>query len=198
MLVAQTFVFSYLWAVGGNLTENYWDQFDTFVRTQFDDMGEAKLPAAGDLWSYYVDYEARRMDTWEKIVPAFKYNRDGSFFEMLVPTIDTVRFGYILDKLLSVRRSVLYTGGTGVGKSVIARGLLEGIADRQSYVPVFINFSAQTGSMRTQEMIESKLEKRRKNVLGKTLILSDGTAKKVESIKRKFCCRWSGKKEVLL
>ena len=51
-------------------------------------------------------------------------------------------------------------------QSVIARGLLEGIADRQNYVPVFINFSAQTGSMRTQEMIESKLEKRRKNVLG--------------------------------
>lgn len=56
------------------------------------------------------------MDNWEKIVPSFKYNREGSFFEMLVPTVDTVRFGYILDKLLSVRRSVLYTGGTGVGK----------------------------------------------------------------------------------
>ncbi|CAL1541921.1 unnamed protein product [Lymnaea stagnalis] len=166
MLIAQTFVFSYLWAVGGNLTENYWDQFDTFVRGQFDDMGEAKLPSAGDLWSYYVDYEARRMDTWEKIVPSFKYNREGSFFEMLVPTVDTVRFGYILDKLLSVRRSVLYTGGTGVGKSVVARGLLESIADRQNYVPIFINFSAQTSSFRTQEMIESKLEKRRKNVLG--------------------------------
>ncbi|XP_055873384.1 dynein axonemal heavy chain 6-like isoform X2 [Biomphalaria glabrata] len=166
MLIAQTFVFSYLWSVGGNLTENYWDAFDTFVKTQFDDMGEAKLPSAGDLWSYYVDYEARRMDSWEKIIPNFKYNPEGSFFEMLVPTVDTVRFGYILEKLLSVRRSVLYTGGTGVGKSVVARGLLESIADRQNYVPIFINFSAQTSSFRTQEMIESKLEKRRKNVLG--------------------------------
>ncbi|BFZ25685.1 hypothetical protein BsWGS_28724 [Bradybaena similaris] len=166
MLVAQTFAFSYLWAVGGNLTENYWDPFDTFVYSQFDDMPEAKLPVTGDLWSYFVDYEARRMDTWEKIVPSFKYNPEESFFEMLVPTVDTVRFGYILDKLLSVGRSVLYTGGTGVGKSVIARGLLESIAERQSYVPVFINFSAQTSSNRTQEMIESKLEKRKKNVLG--------------------------------
>ncbi|XP_012945206.1 dynein heavy chain 6, axonemal [Aplysia californica] len=43
MLVAQTFVFSYLWAIGGNLTENYWDPFDTFVRSQFDDLGEAKV-----------------------------------------------------------------------------------------------------------------------------------------------------------
>ena len=48
----------------------------------------------------------------------------------------------------------------------MARGLLQGIADKANYVPVFVNFSAQTSSMRTQEMIESKLEKRRKNVLG--------------------------------
>ena len=56
------------------------------------------------------------MDTWEKIVPSFRYDKEVPFFDMLVPTVDTVRFGYILDKLLSVRRSVLYTGGTGVGK----------------------------------------------------------------------------------
>ena len=52
-------------------------------------------------------------------------------------------------------------------QSVIARGTLNNIAERQNYVPVFINFSAQTSSNRTQEMIEGKLEKRRKNVIGK-------------------------------
>ena len=56
------------------------------------------------------------MDMWEKIVPAFKYNKEVPFFEMLVPTVDTVRFGYLLEKLLAVRYPVLYTGGTGVGK----------------------------------------------------------------------------------
>lgn len=35
------------------------------------------------------------------------------------------------------------------------------------YVPVFMNFSAQTSSVRTQEMVESKMEKKRKNILGK-------------------------------
>ena len=51
-------------------------------------------------------------------------------------------------------------------QSVIARGTLLSISQRQNYVPVFINFSAQTSSARTQEMIEMKLEKRRKNVIG--------------------------------
>ena len=56
------------------------------------------------------------MDQWERIVPKFQYNKEMPFFEMLVPTVDTVRFGYLLEKLLAVNRSVLYTGGTGVGK----------------------------------------------------------------------------------
>ena len=77
---------------------------------------QLQLPTVGDLFGCYVDFELRRMDQWERIVPAFKYNKEVPFFEMLVPTVDTVRFGYLLEKLLKVNQSVLYTGGTGVGK----------------------------------------------------------------------------------
>ena len=70
----------------------------------------------GDLWSCYMDYETKRMDLWEKIVPRFVYNPELPFFDMVVPTTDTVRFGYLLEKFLAVGHSVLYTGFTGVGK----------------------------------------------------------------------------------
>lgn len=56
MLVAQTFVFSYLWAVGGNLTENYWDPFDTFVYSQFDDMPEAKVAVCCIIYFFLLMY----------------------------------------------------------------------------------------------------------------------------------------------
>ncbi|KAE8631104.1 hypothetical protein XENTR_v10001083 [Xenopus tropicalis] len=165
-IVCQTFVFCYLWSVGGNLTENYWDAFDTFVRQQFEDNPEAKLPNSGDLWSVYMDYDTKRLDPWERIIPSFKYSNNVPFFKMLVPTTDTVRYGYLMEKLLAVRHSVLFTGTTGVGKSVVARGLLNRIQEEAGYVPVYINFSAQTSSSRTQEIIESKLEKKRKTILG--------------------------------
>ena len=50
---------------------------------------------------------------------------------------------------------------------MIARGLLDNISEKANYVPVFMNFSAQTTSIRTQEIIEGKLEKKRKTILGK-------------------------------
>ncbi|XP_078146083.1 dynein axonemal heavy chain 6 [Centroberyx gerrardi] len=165
-VVCQTFIFCYLWAVGGNLTNSHWDAFDSFIREQFEANNDTELPSCGTLWSVYMNFNNKRLEPWEKIIPSFKYNKELPFFEMLVPTTDTVRYGYLMEKLLSVRRSVLFTGITGVGKSVVARGLLNSIQEEAGYLPVYINFSAQTSSARTQEMIESKLEKKRKNILG--------------------------------
>uniref|UniRef100_A0A673W197 Dynein axonemal heavy chain 6 n=1 Tax=Salmo trutta TaxID=8032 RepID=A0A673W197_SALTR len=165
-VLCQTFVFCYLWSVGGNLTDSHWDAFDSFVRQQFEDNNDAKLPSSGDLWSVFMDFNHKRLEPWERIIPSFRYNKELPFFEMLVPTTDTVRYGYLMEKLLSVGHSVLFTGITGVGKSVVARGLLNSVQEKGGYVPVYINFSAQTTSARTQEMIESKLEKKRKNILG--------------------------------
>ncbi|XP_004691642.1 PREDICTED: dynein heavy chain 6, axonemal [Condylura cristata] len=165
-LLCQTFIFCYLWSLGGNLNEIHWDAFDTFIRTQFDDNPDARLPSSGDLWSIHMDFDTKRLDPWERIIPAFKYSQNVPFFEMLVPTVDTVRFGYLMEKLLAVSHSVLFTGTTGVGKTVIAKGLLNKIQESAGYVPVYLNFSAQTSSARTQEIIESKLERKRKNILG--------------------------------
>ena len=64
----------------------------------------------------YMNFDNKRLESWETIIPVFEYNKEQPFFEMLVPTTDTVRYGYLMEKLLSVRRSVLFTGSTGVGK----------------------------------------------------------------------------------
>ncbi|XP_023257786.1 dynein heavy chain 6, axonemal-like, partial [Seriola lalandi dorsalis] len=124
------------------------------------------LPKSGTLWSVYMNFNHKRLEAWETVIPSFKYSNEQPFFEMLVPTTDTVRYGYLMEKLLSVQRSVLFTGDTGVGKSVVARGLLNNIQEKAGYLPVYISFSAQTSSACTQEIIESKLEKKRKNILG--------------------------------
>jgi hypothetical protein len=97
--------------------------------------------------------------------------------QMLVPTVDTVRFSFLLEACLDVQRSVLFTGVTGVGKSVISSAALEAlsvpstaptthspsttrVAGRLITYPV--GFSAQTSSIDTQLLIEDKLEKKRK------------------------------------
>ena len=68
----------------------------------------------------YMNLDHQRLEPWEELLPSFRFHRDQAFCDMLVPTTDTVRYGYLLQRLLSVRRSVLLTGLTGVGK--VSRG----------------------------------------------------------------------------
>ena len=57
------------------------------------------------------------------------------------------------------------TGPTGTGKSVnINEQLQSGFTDK--YIPLCLTFSAQTSANQTQDVIDSKCEKRRKGVFG--------------------------------
>lgn len=42
-LVCTVFVFCYLWAIGGNISDANFDAFDNFIRQQFEDNGDARV-----------------------------------------------------------------------------------------------------------------------------------------------------------
>nr|CAH7757605.1 unnamed protein product [Callosobruchus chinensis] len=167
--LCQTFVLSYVWGIGGNLVADSMERFEIYVRDQFDEFVDAKLPPGSDLWSLYMDVGAHRLEPWQRIIPQFEYDKELPFFEMLVPTIDTVRFGYIMERLIYVNHPVFLTGDTGVGKSVVAKDVLLRLGKTKLFVPGTMNFSAQTSSFRTQEIVELKLEKKKKTLLGAPL-----------------------------
>ena len=33
-----------------------------------------QIPGGSDLYGYYVDFESRRLESWDKRIPEFKYN----------------------------------------------------------------------------------------------------------------------------
>lgn len=81
---------------------------------------------------------------------------------MVVPTIDTVTIASLLKLLYIGNKPVLITGETGVGKSVIISSFISEMNTQGEILPVLMNFSAQTSSLRTQNTIESKIERKSK------------------------------------
>lgn len=73
----------------------------------------SSIPSSGDLWNVYVNIETRRLDLWESLVPVFTYIPSAPFFEITVPTRETVRIGFIMERLLAIKHPVLLTGLTG-------------------------------------------------------------------------------------
>eukprot|EP01052_Picozoa_sp_SAG31_P002976 SAG31_NODE_109_length_24587_cov_111.480848_7_plen_3254_part_00 len=163
-ILGLIFAFCYSWGIAGNADTQGQDAFDEFVHNEFET--SIMLPPVGGIFDLFVDIAKGEMVLWKSIVPDFKYTPGASYFSMLVPTADSVKFSYIMEAMLDVNKSVLFTGGSGVGKTCIAQSLFQKIKATKNTVTVPLIFSAQTSSAQTQRMIEAKLDKRRKTTFG--------------------------------
>lgn len=82
------------------------------------------FPFEGEVFDYYINFEKKEFRPWTELITEFKYNSEVPYFNILVPTADTVKFKSILSKLLKNSRNVLLSGETGTGKSVIIQEFL--------------------------------------------------------------------------
>ena len=99
-------------------------------------------------------------------MPKFKYDASIPFFGILVPTADTTRYRYLLDKLMNAGNNVLFMAETGVGKSVVINSFLNEMVGHGKTVSYVMGYSAQTKPANLRDVFETKLEKKRKNLLG--------------------------------
>ena len=64
------------------------------------------------------------------------------FYKILVPTVDTLRYDFLVHNLIMVERPVLLVGPVGTGKTSVAQGVLQKL-DPQQFNILTINLSAQ-------------------------------------------------------
>jgi dynein heavy chain len=83
-------------------------------------------------------------------MPKFEYSKDKSFFDLVVPTKDTVRFSWLLKYQIMNGNPVFFTGITGVGKTIIANSTISEMKKNHNYEAIVLSFSSQTSSMEVQ------------------------------------------------
>ena len=155
--------FSYSWGIGAALDERSKEYFDSTVRELF----KVGLPQSFTCFDYFFDMKSkeRAFKPWKEKVQPFVYTKDKPFFELMVETEMTYRHSWCLETLLSGGKPTFFTGTSGVGKSVVIQSTFNRLA-MKDLNPIYLNFSAQTDSKRTQQSIQDKLEKISRKVLG--------------------------------
>jgi len=138
--------FSFSWGFGAALDERSKEFFDSFVRDNFK---PAQYPQGHTVFDYYYDLrKSKSWMPWDNQVSKFEFNKEMSFFDMMVPTADTYKTRYCIEKLLSVQKGSFITGATGVGKSVAILNMFNALATvkedspEKPLVSVVVNFSA--------------------------------------------------------
>ena len=123
------------------------------------------FPKNGLIYDYKFDETTSKWVTWMDGEEAFVFNPSLTFNECVVPTKDSVRNLFLLEKLLNNGKHVLAVGPTGTGKTVNIMNYLQTGMD-QRFVPLTLSFSARTSAAQTQQILDSKMEKRKRGVYG--------------------------------
>ena len=98
-------------------------------------------------------------------MPPFTYDKSVPYFNILVPTGETTCYSHLLKKLVADGSHVMLVGETGTGKSVLVQDYLANQLPETASA-IAASFSAQTSARNMQDLLESKLDKLRKNLLG--------------------------------
>ena len=64
------------------------------------------------------------------------------FFKQIVPTVDMVRYQFLMSSLINAQKPVMLVGPVGTGKTSVAESTL-GRLDTKSYNVLGVNMSAQ-------------------------------------------------------
>ena len=86
--------FSIVWSLGANLHDSSRAMFGEFLRGQMRNYFP-EFPD-GDVFELGINALTHSYQSWNEHIPVFHYNKDISFFDILVPTNDTVKYKFIL------------------------------------------------------------------------------------------------------
>ncbi|XP_066581151.1 dynein axonemal heavy chain 2 [Prorops nasuta] len=153
------FIFCMIWSLCSPVNEEGREKVDNFMREV-----EGSFPLRDTVYEYYVDVRQRNFVSWEeRLSHSWRFQSGIPFYKITVPTVDTVRYEYIVRALLEKGHPVLLVGPVGTGKTSTAQSVLREL-DHTKYSVLTINTSAQTTSLNVQTAIESRLEKRTKGI----------------------------------
>ncbi|KAL0892691.1 hypothetical protein ABMA27_014410 [Loxostege sticticalis] len=182
MWLQCTFVFSLLWGLCATLTGDSRKQFDVFFRKLLDGSNAAypkpksfkltknQLFQDKDTVFDYV-YDKRNNGTWiswvdlEKEMPLAA---NAKVNELIILTNENACLRYFVSKMVKSKIPILLVGPTGTGKSSLVLNFLLSLP-KEKYITNTINFSARTTANQTQDIIMSKVDRRRKGVFGPSM-----------------------------
>lgn len=173
-----SFMAALVWGVGGILNTDSREKFDDLIKEYFRgekgiptqiDRIDVSIPSEGLLIDHYYLYKSKGCwKPWCEAVKAVQTKEQINLLQTVIPTMESEKYAYLLKLHTKFQKPLLLIGPTGTGKSFYVQNFLMSNIDLEKMTPGFITFTTTTSANQTQDLVISKLVKRRKNNYGPT------------------------------
>jgi dynein heavy chain len=120
------------------------------------------------IFDFYFDMK-REWVNWKDEVKQYETPEGIKFSKILVPTVDTKKYSYILNLMVLHKFPCMFVGESGTAKSVIISNYI-GSLSSDHYMKLEINFSSRTTSRDLQANLEDNIEKRSGRIFGPKIV----------------------------
>lgn len=173
MRVEGWFLFSLVWSVGGCVGHSDRQSFSVTLHERIVAKagGEYRfsitlLDPTTSFYDVRIDDGAEvRFVNWLDSVPELRIADGSEYQDIIVPTTETVKYAFLVKKMMDQMHPAMLIGDTGTGKTIMMKSLLKELP-RDNFSVNMIQFSAQTSSGHLQRLIDGSCEKRRKGFYG--------------------------------
>lgn len=165
-----TMMLSMVWGAAGTLDNDSHAKFNEFYLSVWkNEHTEHPMPEflVNSVISLPMDdlihdcfYTYRGRGAWKRYVDTARqeeFEETGSIIQMIIPTIDTVKYQSLFLKHVQHRKPFLLYGRTGTGKSIYIKDLIMNKLSKKEYLPHFVTFTPDITAAQTQELVILKL-----------------------------------------
>uniref|UniRef100_A0A383W453 AAA+ ATPase domain-containing protein n=1 Tax=Tetradesmus obliquus TaxID=3088 RepID=A0A383W453_TETOB len=163
----RLFLYSVAWSLGGLLSEKERPLFDAELRSFAGNM-PPKENATDTIFEYLVDEASCSWRHWASCVPEWTYPRSEEkpkFSQLVIPTLDSVRYERLLVLVHSIKGASLLVGGPGTAKTTVINQFMSKF-NSEAMLSKTITFSSLTTPGIFQASIEGSVEKRQGRTFG--------------------------------
>ncbi|XP_034826235.1 dynein axonemal heavy chain 7 [Maniola hyperantus] len=172
-----SFMTALVWGIGGILNTDSRERYDDLVKEYFKgekgippeiERLDVSVPAEGMIIEHYYMYKSKGCwKPWPDAVKAAQIKEQINLLQTIIPTLESEKYIFLLQLHTKFSKPLLLIGPTGTGKSFYVQNFLMSV-NLDKYTPGFITFTTTTSANQTQDLVLSKLIKRRKNNYGPT------------------------------
>lgn len=143
-----------------------WSKPDFSSNIQHKGVLRLPMPMKDTVYECVYNPVTSEWKSWNSLLPSYTIPQGTSYNNIIVPSQYTAQVQYMIQLLIPNQKNILICGPTGTGKTVYINNTLQNVLPKSQYKSLGLGFSAKTSANMTQNIVDGKLDKRRKGVYG--------------------------------